>query len=315
MPRLWTFLFFVFLIGCGKISKNNAQTLAEANSPLGVIDDNTEGESPNFSTPNPCADPELIDAIPQNSSSLSGQQITSQLQNLQGPQRDKKIMEKLMCGHSPSFLTELKPIITNYDNDTIILCVSPDYLLVGNDSDGIRFPLGLPATKKILGEFGFILPTRKIVDLIYQQSQTKLAPSFKQPGPQMESTAYIVSHNTTIDAMLSADPGLIGGHKKDIVISNRLNTRPGKIAIYGWHRLNGKPVQPLSTVHHKNYADYSHGIRLVSQIAFVNGKKVHIKNLLTDLKLSQALSDEGPLSPQLLDQFKSTGLSCNLSPQ
>ena len=47
---------------------------------------------------------------------------------------------------------------------------------------------------------------------------------------------------------------------------------PGKIAIYGWHRLNGAPIQPLSTVHGACYADYSHGIRLVSETVLVDGK-------------------------------------------
>jgi len=32
-------------------------------------------------------------------------------------------------------------------------------------------------------------------------------------------------------------------------IANKLANNPGKIAIYGWHRLNGMPIQPVSTVH------------------------------------------------------------------
>ena len=37
-------------------------------------------------------------------------------------------------------------------------------------------------------------------------------------------------------------PGtLVSGHKKDVVISPRLTTNPEKLAIYGWHQLNGVP--------------------------------------------------------------------------
>ena len=65
---------------------------------------------------------------------------------------------------------------------------------------------------------------------------------------------------------------LVSGHKKDVVLTNRLITHPGQIAIYGWHRGIGEPIQPLSTVHGAGYADYSHGIRLVSQMAMIDGK-------------------------------------------
>jgi hypothetical protein len=71
--------------------------------------------------------------------------------------------------------------------------------------------------------------------------------------------------------------------------------RPGQIAIYGWHRAIGSPIQPLSTVHGAGYADYSHGIRLVSKMAVIEGKLRSLSNILHDPTLSKVLSDEGPL--------------------
>ena len=65
---------------------------------------------------------------------------------------------------------------------------------------------------------------------------------------------------------------LVSGHKKDVVTTNLPTGSPGCIAIYGWHRLNGTPIQPLSTVHGACYADYSHGIRLVSETVMVDGQ-------------------------------------------
>ncbi len=62
------------------------------------------------------------------------------------------------------------------------------------------------------------------------------------------------------------------GHKKDVVITNRLTREQGRIAIYGWHQPTGIPIQPLSTVHGAGYADYSHGIRLVSDVVLIDGK-------------------------------------------
>ena len=88
---------------------------------------------------------------------------------------------------------------------------------------------------------------------------------------------------------------LVSGHKKDVVLTNRLAQRPGQIAIYGWHRGPSAPIQPLSTVHGARYADYSHGIRLVSQTAIVNGKRQAVYDILRDSMLANALSDEGSM--------------------
>lgn len=81
-----------------------------------------------------------------------------------------------------------------------------------------------------------------------------------------------------------------------MVIANRLSRAPGRVAIYGWHRSNGSPIQPLSTVHGEYYADYSHGIRLVARTAYVNGRAVDLRALLTDGTYAEMLNSDGPLT-------------------
>ena len=88
---------------------------------------------------------------------------------------------------------------------------------------------------------------------------------------------------------------LISGHKKDVVLTNRLRETIGRIAIYGWHRLSGIPIQPLTIVHGANYADYSHGIRLISNVVLIDGQPRSIYEVLEDPKLAPILSDEGPI--------------------
>jgi hypothetical protein len=51
----------------------------------------------------------------------------------------------------------------------------------------------------------------------------------------------------------------------------------------------------LSVVHGARYADYSHGVRLVSTTAFVDGKPTSIFDLMRDERFAGVLSDEGPL--------------------
>ncbi len=55
------------------------------------------------------------------------------------------------------------------------------------------------------------------------------------------------------------------------------------------------PIQPLSTVHGACYADYSHGVRLVSENVLVDGGTRSIYDVLQDPVLSKVLSDEGPI--------------------
>jgi hypothetical protein len=64
--------------------------------------------------------------------------------------------------------------------------------------------------------------------------------------------------------------------------TNRPWSNPGRVAIYGWHRPDGNPIQPLNTVHGIRYADYSQGVRLVSDTAYVGGKATPLLTLLQD---------------------------------
>jgi len=91
---------------------------------------------------------------------------------------------------------------------------------------------------------------------------------------------------------------LIGGHKKDVIISNSIVSNlklavPKPVVIYGWHQLNGTPIQPLYNGHGETYADYSHGIRLVQDSVSLDGSPATVASILTDQTLWPLLSDEG----------------------
>ena len=111
----------------------------------------------------------------------------------------------------------------------------------------------------------------------------------------MSTTGYFVTHNATIEQQLQGRRGLVGGHKKDVVMASRMASAPGRVAIYGWHQKSGAPIQPVSTVHGANYADYSHGIRLVSKTAYLNGKSVSLDDLLESSRYAYLLNTDGPM--------------------
>lgn len=251
----------------------------------------------------------LTQGIPSRSSEdLTGSQFAQYISKMSSPGREEAILEEISKGNLPEFLRKLVPVelhgeLANGQNLTATIFVTPDYLAIGSDSDFLRIPMNLHTAVTIAERFGFILPTRKMVDAIYLQSSYHLAPQPLPAGPQMRSTEYYSTHNQMIEGQMHAMGAplgaLISGDKKDVVMSNRLATYVGRIAIYGWHRGPGQPIQPLSTVHGANYADYSHGIRLISAWALVNGKLQSIRRLLQDPATAKVLSDEGPINLNL----------------
>ena len=224
--------------------------------------------------------------------------------NSSGPDRDAALVAQALSGNIPDNLRSLQPVsfagIVGGRQTQITLCVTPDYLAVGSNADHVRVPLGLPAALRVADGFDMMLPTTRMVDAIYAQADLRVSPAPMPPTSAMSSTDYFLRHDNTVDAQFARagarDGLLVAGHKKDVVIANRLSNAPGRVAIYGWHRGNGDPIQPLSTVHGEYYADYSHGIRLVARTAYVDGRAVDLRALLTDGQYAGLLNADGPLT-------------------
>jgi hypothetical protein len=235
---------------------------------------------------------------------MSGSEFARQTANLSASERQAAALKELRQGNVPDFLRTLRPVEFSYigpwgQQISATMWVMPDYLAIGSNEDFLRIPLTYPSATTIANEFGCILPTRKMVDAIYAQATHHLKPQPLPAGPQMGSNAYFLKHQQMIETQRANLPlgELIAGHKKDVVLTNLLNSRPSQIAIYGWHRKAGDPIQPLSTVHGANYADYSHGIRLISRTIWIDGKPRSIFEILQDAQLALLLSDEPLKNP------------------
>ncbi|PTW49844.1 hypothetical protein [Rhodovulum kholense] len=232
---------------------------------------------------------------------LDGREVGSRMNGLHGGDRDSLIVQQALAGNIPHFLRELTPVkvsgtLSGGGRADVTICVTPDYLALGSDADFVRVPMGLPAAARIADRFGFLLPTTRMVDAIYSQAGLRLDPRPMAAGAQMSSTGYFLQHNRTVEGQTGGREGqLTAGQKKDLVLTNRLRSHPGRVAIYGWHKRDGSPIQPLSTVHGAYYSDYSHGVRLVSQTAFLNGRPVSLASLLSNPTYAQLLTGEGPI--------------------
>ena len=235
---------------------------------------------------------------------LTGSQFAGSIAAMDRNLRESAIRDEILKGNLPEFLRKLVPVELHAQQPggkvlSATIFVTPDYLAIGSDQDFLRIPMNLYTAACVAGRLGFVLPTRKMVDAIYGQSQFHFTPHPLPAGPQMTSTAYYLHHNQIVDEQERAAGvplgALVAGNKKDVVLTNRLANNPGRIAIYGWQRPDGRPIQPLSTVHGAAYADYSHGIRLVSRLVLIEGRLRSISKALQDPVLSKVLSDEGPI--------------------
>lgn len=247
----------------------------------------------------------LTDAVPSRAANLpDGQAFARGIATLTRGARDAVTTREILRGNLPDFLRRLSPVeLHAYSSDGrplhATLCVMPDYLAVGGDRDYLRMPMGLAAATRLAARLGFVLPTPRMVDAIYRAADVQLRPQPLRAGPEMRSTAYIRRHNAEVAAQarrLGVPAGLLlAGHKKDLVLSNRMDSHPGRLAIYGWHELNGEPIQPLSTAHGAAYVDYSHGVRLVSDVMLLNGRVTTVHQVLANPRLAAVLSAEGPV--------------------
>ncbi|MEZ4743427.1 MAG: hypothetical protein R3B45_13445 [Bdellovibrionota bacterium] len=211
-------------------------------------------------------------------------------------------------------LTPIKiPLSIKGKTHQAILYVMPDYFSIGTNEDYLRIPMTPILAQKIADHLHFMLPTTKIVDLIYQNAPIKLKPSPLAYGPDMVTPQKFLQHNQIIAKQLTTlqdnQRTLISGHKKDIVISNRLYSQLRQVAIYGWHRKNGRPIQPLSLVHNNEYADYSHGLRLISRFILLDGEKIAMEKVLQDPELAPFFSSEGIMPLTRIPQTTHKNLS------
>lgn len=233
---------------------------------------------------------------------MTGTEAISQLLGKTGTAREKLILELFSkTGAIPPFMRKLATITVVAGSNTIEYEVSPDYLCLGTDLDYFRVPMAPTTAQAIVDKLDGLMPTKRMVDQIYQAA-TKLTPRTYRPStgqPGREDSWTYSDHNRRIQEQLTAKgilPGtLIAGHKKDVVITNQLLKAPKKVAIYGWHDTDGKAIQPLYLGHGDFYADYSHGIRLVSKKCRVNGVERNLEEVLRDKDLGPMLTGDAPL--------------------
>lgn len=231
-----------------------------------------------------------------------GTQIANDADKLSTDQeRQEHIFERLADGEVPSWNGSWKTVTytaadKNGVNHTVEMRVAPDYLAVGTDADPLTAVLGYPNALRVAEPSDFVLPTSLVVDKVWASAEKRYDPAPLPPtsGSTMRKPPYWLTHreNLTKQGWPAGDV-LQAGHKKDVVVTKQLVGKPGRLAIYGWHKSDGKAIQPVSLFHGADYADYSHGIRAVAPQVLVDGAPMDYRDLLKDPVLWPLVSKEG----------------------
>jgi hypothetical protein len=231
----------------------------------------------------------------------TGSAFIDAIAELPRQEREAAVQRELLAGNIPDFLRRLRPITAKAVGidgvaRTVVYEVMPDYLAIGSDEDFVRMPMNPYTAQAFCDAFGYVLPTRKMVDDIWAAAEVHVDP--RPLTEEREAARTFHQHHRIIEEQLAGQPRgvFVAGTKKDVVVSNRVQERPNRVAIYGWHYRDGKPIQPLTIVHVDWYVDYSHGIRPVRRTMRVDGTEMSFEAILSDPHRSNLLSDEGEIS-------------------
>ncbi|SHO64263.1 hypothetical protein [Algoriphagus zhangzhouensis] len=262
---------------------------------------------------------------PRKVDAETGSEFMKRMIPLSLEEREEEIYKALAEGNMPEFLKKPVQLKGTFQDSVgksheIIYEVMPDYLAIGSDEDYCRIPMNPHTAQRLANLFGASLITSKISDHIYENAEVKLDPFFYKPVErENESIAKFILHNEQIEKQKSKanerNGQLIAGIKKDVILSYHLADLPDRVVIYGWHKLDGNPIQPVYKGHVDWYVDYSHGIRLMNKEVILDSEVVSVSKILSDPILFKILSNEDKpmVQTEYLEKFQHQSIRHNLN--
>lgn len=251
---------------------------------------------------------QTLNLPPRNVTAQNGDQVIASITNLNLVDRENYILNEVLNGNVPDFIRTMiqvtdSALISGSYKHVTYYCI-PDYMALGTDTNYFLCPMTPILAQRIADSLDCSLPTRKMVNQIWKAASVKMQPESIPPSPDMTTVPVFATHNNMVwtqrQTFLPALPlgEGVSGDKKDVVISNLIYTSPApaRVVIYGWHYPSGSNIQPLYAGHIDTYADYSHGIRLVQNAAWVDGVPTTVSDILMSATDNALLSDEGVLA-------------------
>jgi hypothetical protein len=252
----------------------------------------------------PGVDRPTLDLPERPADAPGGDAIVNDIRGLDQAAREERIFEEVASGNVPGWLRRLSRVEMSGQVEGrthhVTFWVTPDYLAVGSADDNLLIPLSARTAQRIADLTGGSLPTPRMVDAIWAAADLRVEPIRFRPDEFMRSVDYIERHDDLVKAQLmvyNESRGVfLAGHKLDVVITASLSEHPGEIAIYGWHRSNGIPVQSLYVGATDSLVAFSHGVRLVHRAVLVDGVPRDLHEVLGDTALAPILSAGGVIA-------------------
>ena len=218
--------------------------------------------------------------------------------------------------------------------------VMPDFIAIGTDQDYVFVPMNSEMAQHVLLSWDMAPPTAQMVDQIAAKGpEVQFHPDTGtkafRPYDSAEGLEKYYARNEQVagrhyyDAWLEwtgtgPDSSVVKhselgshpatGHMKEFVMMPastlkgasdldpaKGDTNPDTIGMYHRTVQNDRgPGKGVPLDHNEQYFDYSQGLRTVSSMVTVDGKQMHISDVLKDPKLHTLLSGEGQMdSPAL----------------
>ncbi|HEY4800214.1 MAG TPA: hypothetical protein VII99_14130, partial [Bacteroidia bacterium] len=127
----------------------------------------------------------------RKTSALSGSQFEATIKSssLSLTSRENMIFSQIEAGNVPNFYRTLKAVtssaVINSQTQSVTYYVIPDYLAIGCDTDYFLCPISPMLATKIGNLTSTTLPTRKMVNDIWQAATVHLTPQTLPPVSQM----------------------------------------------------------------------------------------------------------------------------------
>jgi len=186
---------------------------------------------------------------------------------------------------------EWTTITSNYKGRRAQIQVTTDALTIL----GVRFDVTAEGAQRIADQLGAVLPTPRILQLVWEQAGVRIEPCTLPADAKMASTARMLEHSECVDQRIAGRKGMVANEGKHWVLSNRIAGKTNLAANYGWFIKGRRPVQTVGTRHDTAHTDYSQIVRLVKPIMRVDGRDIDIRHVGRSPELWGLVSDEGPL--------------------
>ncbi|RYG88016.1 hypothetical protein EON77_01260, partial [bacterium] len=146
--------------------------------------------------------------------------------------RERAILDAVRAGNFAPF--DWWPLQSAHGGHALVLFVTSDALRIGTAGDAVRVNVNAGTAQQIADVLGCMLPTTRICDLVWEQAVVRLTPCIGRADKGMSTTPRMLEHHACVEGKLAGRTGLVEPVGKSWVLTNRLATKPGKAANYGW---------------------------------------------------------------------------------